>query len=226
MRKIKIVIPLKTNSERVPNKNLRTFIGEDSLFDVKAKQLIKCFKPSDVLVSSENKEVEKLCDKYGFNFHLRDVSLTKSNARENQIVQTLIEAVGDKECDIMWVQVTQPLFKEFSEIIDKWNEIVNEGYDSLTVVKRARHHLLDEKGNPVNFNFGYWHKISQDLPKLFEVTWSAFIMSREMLNQAYYQIGRNPYLYETNAPLVDIDNLSDFEVAKILYKYCECGDRN
>ena len=41
MRKIKIVIPLKTNSERVPNKNLRTFIGEDSLFDVKAKQLIK-----------------------------------------------------------------------------------------------------------------------------------------------------------------------------------------
>ena len=90
-------------------------------------------------------------------------------------------------------------------------------FDSLAVVKKFRHHLLDENGNPINFNFGYWHKISQDLPKYYEVTWAAFIMSRSMLNQTYYPIGRRPYLYETKAPLVDIDNESDFEVASILY---------
>lgn len=218
MRNIKVVIPLKTNSERVPNKNLRKFCNDESLFDIKAKQLLKVFKPEDILVSSENPKVQELTDEYGFNFHLRDIELTKATAKENQIVKTLTDAVEDKECDIMWAQVTQPLFNEFEEIIDKWNTLGGK-YDSLAVVKKQRHHLLDEKGNPVNFNFGYWHKISQDLPALYEVTWSAFIISREMLNQAYYQIGRNPYLYVTNAPLVDIDNLSDFEVASILYKF-------
>lgn len=218
MRKLKVVIPLKTNSQRVPNKNLRLFYKDESLFDIKAKQLIEVINPKNVLVSSENTIVENYTKKYGFNFHLRDISLTKANARENQIVKTLTDALNDKECDVMWVQVTQPLFNEFSEIINLWNDVKNQ-YDSLAVVKKARHHLLDEKGNPVNFNFGYWHKISQDLPSLYEVTWSAFIMSREMLNQAYYQIGRNPYLYITEAPLVDIDNEKDFEVAGILYRY-------
>lgn len=219
MKKIKIVIPLKTNSERVPNKNLREFYNEKSLFDVKAQQLLKVFNSEDILVSSENPAVKDLTDKYGFNFHLRDIELTKSTAKENQIVKTLTDALDDKECDVMWVQVTQPLFNEFKEILNIWNTIDHKKYDSLAVVKKQRHHLLDEKGNPVNFNFGYWHKISQDLPALYEVTWSAFIMSREMLNQAYYQIGRNPYLYVTDAPLIDIDNLSDFEIASLLYGY-------
>lgn len=215
---IKVAIPLKTNSERVENKNLRPFIGEKSLFDIKAEQLLKVFKPEDVYVSSENPGVAKLVKKYGFNFHLRDIALTQKGARENQIVKTITDAIEDKTCDVMWVQVTQPLFNEFQEIMNKWEGLDNT-YDSLAVVKRISHHILDGNGNPVNFNFGYWHKVSQDLPKLYEVTWSAFIMKRTMLEEAYYQIGRCPYLYETNTPLVDINNLIEFEVAQILYKH-------
>lgn len=220
MRNIKVAIPLKTNSERVPNKNLRPFYNGKSLFDIKANQLLKVFKPEDVLVSSENPAVEELTSKYGFKFHLRDVSLTKSTARENQIVKTITDAIEDKECDIMWAQVTQPLFNEFAEIVKVWETMPLE-HDSLAVVKRISHHILDKNGNPVNFNFGYWHKISQDLPTLYEVTWSAFIMKREMLNEAYYQIGRSPLLYETHAPLVDINNQTEFEVAQILYAHYE-----
>ena len=217
-KNIKVAIPLKTNSELIENKNLRSFVGADSLFDIKAKQLLKVFKPHDIYVSSENPIVGEIIKRYGFNFHLRDISLTKSNARENQIVKTITDAIEDKNCDVMWVQVTQPLFNEFEKIINVWQNI-DSAYDSLAVVKKISHHILDEKGNPVNFNFGYWHKISQDLPKLFEVTWSAFIMKREMLDEAHYQIGRNPYLYETSAPLIDINNIIEFEVAQILYKY-------
>lgn len=217
-KNIKIAIPLKTNSERIENKNLRPFIGEDSLFDIKAKQLLKTFNPKDVYVSSENPEVKKIVEKYGFNFHLRDIALTTKNAKENQIVRAVTSAIEDKDCDVMWVQVTQPLFNEFQEIINVWDKL-DDNYDSLAVVKKINHHILDEKGNPINFNFGYWHKVSQDLPKLYEVTWSAFIMKRELLDEAAYQIGRNPYLYETSTPLVDINNLVEFEVAQILYKH-------
>ncbi len=217
MSNLKIIIPLKTNSERIPNKNLRPFLGNKSLFDIKAEQLLKCFDPKDVWCSSENPEVEQIVKKYGFNFHLRDISLTTKNTRENKLVKTIVDSIPGKP-DIMWCQVTQPLFNEFSKLLETYHNL-DKKYDSICVVKKFRHHLLDDKGNPVNFNFGYWHKISQDLPKLYEVAWAAFIMRREMLEQAWYQIGRNPYLFETQKPLIDIDEISDFEIASILYNH-------
>lgn len=42
-------------------------------------------------------------------------------------------------------------------------------------------------------------------------------MKREMLEQAYYQIGRTPYLYDSNMLLVDINDMKEFEAASILY---------
>lgn len=216
-RNLKIVIPLKTNSERVPNKNLRSFVDGQSLFDVKARQLLRTFSPSDVYCSSENPAAEPIVKQYGFNFHLRDIALTGKNTRENQLVKTIVDAVPGRP-DIMWCQVTQPLFDDFDGLMQAYDNL-DSAYDSIAVVKRQRHHLLDARGNPVNFNFGYWHKISQDLPQLYEVAWAAFIMRREMLEQAWYQIGRNPYLYETKKPLIDIDEVQDFEVAALLYKH-------
>ena len=212
-RNLKIVIPLKTNSERVPNKNLRPFVDGQSLFDVKARQLLQTFSPDDVYCSSENPAVEPIVKQYGFNFHLRDIALTGKNTRENQLVKTIVDSIPGKP-DIMWCQVTQPLFDDFQGLMQVYDNL-DPAYDSIAVVKRQRHHLLDERGNPVNFNFGYWHKISQDLPQLYEVAWAAFIMRREMLEQAWYQIGRNPYLYETKKPLIDIDEVQDLSLIHI-----------
>ena len=118
----------------------------------------------------------------------------------------------------MWCQVTQPLFNDFDKLINIYENLQPE-YDSICVVNKQRHHLIDKKGNPINFNFGYWHKISQNLPEIYQVSWAAFIMRREMLEEAWYQIGRSPYLFQTNKPLVDIDEVSDFEIAALLYKY-------
>lgn len=215
MRNIKVAIPLKTNSIRVPNKNLRPFSSNRSLFDIKAEQLLKVFDPNDVYVSSENPAVEKIVAKYGFNFLLRDEALTKSTALENQIVSSIVKEIPGKP-DILWAQVTQPLFDEFDKLMGVYDTL-NPKYDSIVVVKKLRHHILDANGNPINFNFGYWHKITQDLPALYEVAWAAFIMRREMLEQAWYQIGRAPYLYETETPLVDIDTEFDFRIASILF---------
>ncbi len=217
MNNLKVVIPLKTNSERIPNKNLRPFVNNMSLFDIKAQQLLKTFNANDIYVSSENPDVEKLVKQYGFNFHLRDIALTKSTVKENQLVENIVKSIPG-EPDIMWCQVTQPLFNDFDKLINIYENLQPE-YDSICVVNKQRHHLIDKKGNPINFNFGYWHKISQNLPEIYQVSWAAFIMRREMLEEAWYQIGRSPYLFQTNKPLVDIDEVSDFEIAALLYKY-------
>ena len=217
MNKLKVAIPLKTNSERVPNKNLRPFIDGKSLFDIKAEQLLKVFDPKDVYVSCNDLEAKAIIEKYGFNFLYRDINLTPNNAPWTEVIKDIVTKIDDTS-DIMWVQVTQPLFNDFQSVLSKWKEIYDK-YDSLTVVQKLRHHILNEYGMPVNFNFGYWHKVSQELPNYYLVTWACFCMKREMLRQCYYNIGRNSYLYNTDANLVDIDTQDDFEMASALYRH-------
>lgn len=216
MNNLKIAIPLKTNSTRVENKNLRPFHGDNSLFDVKAKQLLDVFNPEDIYVSSENPLAKPIVEKYGFNFHLRDKHLTKNETAWCDVVRNIVDCIPNKSCDVLWCQVTQPMFNEFREIVDVYKTMGDE-FDSLCVVQRMSHHLIDEHGNPINFNFGYWHKISQDLPKLYQVTWASFIMRRSLLNEVPYQIGKHPYLYNTDAPLVDIDTPKEFKMAQLIY---------
>jgi N-acylneuraminate cytidylyltransferase len=213
---MKIIIPLQTCSTRIPLKNIRPFYNDDSLFDIKAKQILTFEKADNVYVSSEDEEkVRPLCDKYGFHFMKRDLSLTGNKIYQPDLVKALTEPLPGDD-DIMWIQVTSPLFNQFSEALETW-KIIRDDYDSLVAVKPFKGHLLDEKGNPVNYAFGYWHKVSQDLPKLYSVLWSLFILKRATVNRFNYHIGVNPYLFETNHMVIDIDYHEDFELASLVY---------
>lgn len=213
---MKIVIPLQTCSARIRNKNIRPFYGDQSLFDIKAKQILAFERPENVYVSSENPVVAELCRKYGFNFMLRDESLTGNDIYQPDLVKALTDPVPGDD-DIAWIQVTSPLFNDFQRALKEWDEVRGQ-YDSLAAVKRFKGHLLDERANPVNYAFGHWHKVSQKLPPLYTVLWSLFILKRETVKKFQYHIGVNPYLFVTNTTVVDIDYEEDFELAQIIYK--------
>lgn len=213
---MKIIIPLQTCSSRVKHKNIRPFYENDSLFDIKAKQILAFENPQNVYVSSENPIVKDLCDKYGFNFMLRDPSLCGNDVYQPDLIKALTDPVPGDD-DIAWIQVTSPLFNDFTRAIQDWNKVRSQ-HDSLVAVKRFKGHLLDEKANPVNYAFGYWHKVSQKLPPLYTVLWSLFILKREAIKKYQYHIGVNPYLFTTDSMVIDIDYEEDFELAQIVYK--------
>jgi N-acylneuraminate cytidylyltransferase len=213
---MKIVIPLQTCSSRIKHKNIRPFYEDDSLFDIKAKQILAFEKPENVYVSSENSIVNDLCDKYGFNFMLRDPALCGNEVYQPDLIKALTDPVPGDD-DIAWIQVTSPLFNEFIRAIKEWEQVRNQ-HDSLVAVKRFKGHLLDDKANPVNYAFGYWHKVSQKLPPLYTVLWSLFILKREAVKKFQYHIGVNPYLFVTESMVIDIDYEEDFELAQIVYK--------
>jgi N-acylneuraminate cytidylyltransferase len=213
---MKIVIPLQTCSSRIKHKNIRPFYEDNSLFDIKAKQILAFEKPENVYVSSENSIVKDLCDKYGFNFMLRDPALCGNEVYQPDLIKALTDPVPGDD-DIAWIQVTSPLFNEFIRAIKEWEQVRNQ-HDSLVAVKRFKGHLLDDKANPVNYAFGYWHKVSQKLPPLYTVLWSLFILKREAVKKFQYHIGVNPYLFVTESMVIDIDYEEDFELAQIVYK--------
>lgn len=213
---MKIVIPLQTCSTRVKNKNIRPFYEDKSLFDIKAEQILAFEKPENVYISSENPVVKDLCAKYGFHFMLRDPALCGNEIYQPDLVKALTDPIPGED-DIMWIQVTSPLFNDFIPALKEW-EKVRDQHDSLVAVKKFKGHLLDERANPVNYAFGYWHKVSQKLPPLYTVLWSLFILKRETVRKFQYHIGVNPYLFVTSTTVVDIDYEEDFELAQIIYR--------
>lgn len=213
---MKVIIPLQTTSTRVKNKNIRPFFGNKSLFDIKAEQILRFIDSSEVYVSSENEDVSKLCQRYGFNFLLRDVELTGNSVYQPDLIRALIAPIPGDD-DVAWIQVTSPLFNEFRQAIEVWSS-VRDQYDSLVAVKRFRGHLLDSEGNPINYSFGYWHKVSQKLPAYYQVLWSLFILKRATIKKYEYHIGVAPYLYESSSMTIDIDYEEDFELASLVYK--------
>jgi len=213
---MKIVIPLQTCSSRIKYKNIRPFYGDDSLFDIKAKQILMFEKPDNVYVSSENPIVKDLCGKYGFHFMLRDPCLCGNDIYQPDLIKALTDPVPGED-DIAWIQVTSPLFNDFTRAIKEWEQVRSQ-HDSLVAVKRFKGHLLDERANPINYAFGYWHKVSQKLPPLYTVLWKIFILKREAVRKFQYHIGVNPYLFTTDSMVIDIDYEEDFELAQIVYK--------
>lgn len=220
MKKVKVLIPLQLASTRVKLKNIRPFYGEKSLFDVKMEQLLKAnISPDQIYISSEADEILPICEKYGCHFMKRPMELTGNAIKQPELIGNMLSNLPCDDDDILWVQVTNPLFDKFNEMLNCWDEIKSQGYDSIVAVKTVRHHMVTEKGIPVNFNFGYWHKVSQDLPKFYELLWSAFLLKRETIEKAKYHIGMNPYYMPfDDVTTVDIDTNEDFNLASIIYK--------
>ncbi|EPJ4063144.1 cytidylyltransferase domain-containing protein [Escherichia coli] len=217
---MKVIIPLQTCSTHVPKKNIIPFYNGKSLFDIKIEQLLNSgIKPETIYISSEAQEVKSMCDEKGVNFLLRDKRLTGNEIKQPELIGGILNDINknsNDNDDIMWVQVTNPLFNEFSCMINEWESIRNE-FDSMVAVKKYKGHLIDASGNPLNYSFGYWHKVSQNLPSWYEVLWSCFILKRETIETYKYHIGVNPYLYVSNTATVDIDTVDDFQLAAEIY---------
>ena len=215
---MKIIIPLQLCSIRVKLKNIRPFYKGKSLFDIKMEQLLKFIKCDKIFISSESDDVIPLVNKYGANFLKRPYHLTGNNIRQPDLIGNILKQIPNDNEDIMWVQVTQPLFDKFDIMIEKWNDI-KDSYDSMIAVKTVRHHIINNFGIPLNFNFGYWHKVSQKLPPLYEILWSSFILKRQTIETVKYHIGINPYIITfDDITLVDIDTEEDFNIASEIYK--------
>lgn len=215
---MKVIIPLQLCSTRVKLKNIRPFYGNKSLFDIKMEQLLHHFDGNNIYISSESDEVIPFTNKYGAHFLKRPFELTGNSVKQPDLIGTILTQLPDDDEDIMWVQVTQPLFDGFSIMLEQW-KTVQKTYDSMVAVKTVRHHIVTQAGIPINFNFGHWHKVSQDLPPLYEILWSAFILKRDTIKKVKYHIGMNPYFIPfDDTTLVDIDTEEDFRLASEIYK--------
>ena len=213
---MKIIIPAKQHSTRVPDKNWRLFYNEKNLVEIKIEQILKSSDPRDVFLSTDYLEMDSLTKKYNINILPRNPLFASDETPwPDALLGIIKDTKFDEEEDIAWVEVINPLFDDYDSFFKKWQK-EKDKHDSIILTSPINKFLLNSHGRPLNFQFGKWHSMSQNMEPLY--AWdSACIMQKKNLLYFSYPIGKTPYLYSTGTQCIDIDTMEDFELAQYFY---------
>ena len=205
-------IPAQSESTRVKLKNFRPFYGGKSLIEIKLQQICKHHSGSSVYLSGDIHLLKKFKKKFGVNILERPKNLNGNKIKQANLLRHFFENTPESRY-VGWVQVTDPFWDDFG-ICNKLNIPPKT---SIVVANELRKHVF-YKDEPVNFCFGDWHKVTQDLNPIVVPRWSSFFHRRIDLKTTMYQFGIKIKWLLTEKPMIDIDTLNDFQLARLLFK--------
>lgn len=234
MKKEKVIffLPTRKGSQRVKNKNTRTFAGiEGGLLEVKLLQLLECQNIDEIILSTNDEE----CIGIATKFLNKDTRL-KLDKRPDHLcldttnLQDLIEYVptitdGDH---ILWGHVTTPIAgaEEYDKAVELYLSKLSDGIDSLISVVELKNFLLDKKGKLINNSTDLPWPRTQDLDSLYEINHVMFMAKREIYQKNKNRIGDVPIIHIMDKiKSFDIDWQEDFEIAEMIYKSCYLNNK-
>lgn len=221
MNKVIAFLPCRQGSQRVKNKNIKTFSGVmGGLTYIKLSQLITVKEIEKIVVSTNDKEVKRIAESFRNEKIViddRPEELASSNTSTDDLIKYVPDII--KTGAILWTHVTSPFIDQaiYKNIIDIYFSKLDM-YDSLMTVTKLQKFLWDETG-PINYdrNVEKWPR-TQTISPTFEVNSGVFISDIDAYKNLNDRIGKSPFLYELNEKeAFDIDWEMDFEIAEILW---------
>lgn len=222
MTKILALLPMKGNSERVPNKNLKDFCGKP-LYHRVLETLIASKYINKVIINTDSEKIKNdAVDNFGDKIiiHDRPEEVQGDFVSMNKVIENDL-SVSDGDIYLQ-THSTNPLLTTTS--IDKAIELMldeefQRQYDSIFSVTKIQTRLYDAAGTPFNHNPEELIR-TQDLPPLYEENSNFFIFTKASFkNNGDKRIGKTPKLFEIDKlEAIDIDEPQDFLLAESLYK--------
>lgn len=213
------LLPMKGHSERVPNKNMRSFNGRP-LYHCVADILEASQHVSSFVINTDSKIIADDAIKHYTKVLIvdRPAELQGDFVPMNDIIKYDL-SMFDAE-HFLQTHSTNPLLTV--DTLDRAIETYFTGigsYDSLFSVTRLQTRLYWESGLPVNHNPKELLR-TQDLPPIYEENSNFYIFSKSSFTAAgNKRIGMNPNLFEMNKlEAVDIDEEEDFCLAELLFR--------
>ena len=217
------LLPMKGNSERVPNKNMRSFHGAP-LYHAIMKSLLASKYIENVVINTDSDIIAKDAkETFGDKIIIidRPDNIQGDFVSMNNIIEyDLSQLDGDY---FLQTHSTNPLLR--TETIDKAIEKYFEGlksFDSVFSVTKVQTRFYDKNAKPINHKP---HELlrTQDLEPLYEENSNFYIFSKQaFFNADKQRIGLKPQIFEVNKlEAIDIDEPEDFELAELLYKQKE-----
>lgn len=209
-KKVVAFVPIKLNSQRLPNKNILP-LGDFPLSHYIFKTLLKVSGIDEVYVYCSDEKIKKYIPTE-VRFLKRSEDLDGEFVKGLDIYQSFTDEV---EADVYILAHTTAPFIKASSIESALNYVVNGEYDSAFSAQKIQSFAwYDNK--PFNYELTDTPR-TQDLTPIFIETSAFFIFENSIMKEYERRIGFNPYLQEVDTvEAVDIDTKEDYEFAQLI----------
>ena len=209
--KIVAVIPARANSKRIPNKNIR-LLNNHPLVYYAIKNAINSKYITDVIVTTDSKEVETIAKQLGVKCLQRSPELCMDDTTLDAVVY---DAIQDVDCDyVITMQPTSPLLK-----LESLNSAIEFCISNQldTVISVINYPRLGWKKENNQITPGYKERLNfQYLPPYYQET-GAFLISRRKVITNTNRIGKKIDLFEVSKEeAINIDTFQDLALANII----------
>ena len=218
---LKALLPMKGNSERVKNKNMKDFDGAP-LYHAIIKSLLASKYIENVVINTDSDIISKNAKKVFRDKVViinRPVSIQGDLVSMNDIINYDLQHLEGEH--FLQTHSTNPLLRTetIDNAIEKYFDSLEE-YDSIFGVTKVQTRFYDKNAQPVNHNPKELLR-TQDLEPLFEENSNFYIFSKESFeNSNKKRIGVKPQIFEVNKlEAVDIDEPEDFKLAELLHMH-------
>ena len=215
--KLVAIIPVRTGSQRVKNKNIKPF-GDTNLLELKIKVLKKVENIEKIIVNTDSYEMAEIARINDCEVIIRDGFYASSNINNTDYWEYLAKSTKE-DCFIL-CQVTSPFVKTstYKTAIKLFLEGEYDSINSVSVEKK----FLWKDDNPINYEYYHTPK-SQDLDKILSLNFGITIVNRELLEKNKNLVLKKRLFIELDKlESLDIDDEFDFEIAEYFYsKYGE-----
>ena len=223
MKKIKkpsflAIIPARGNSKRIKDKNIKIFNGKPLIYWTITAAL-KSKSIDEVYVTSDDKRILKISNQYGAKTITRPKKLSGPVIHGDVAMKHAYLKINKKFDYIVMLQPTCPL--RTSKNIDKAVKVIlKRNYDSLLSVNLDTSFIWQKEKNfykSINYNFKQRPR-KQDV-EYYKENGAIYITKINILLKNNNRLGGKIGIYNMkNEVSIDIDTLSDFEIAENYFK--------
>ena len=217
-----IVIPARGNSKGIKKKNLINFCKKPLLYwtlkQAKKSKLIK-----DIYVSTESKEIAKLCEKMQVNVIIRPKELCADKASSESAIKHVLLKIKHKVDNIIFLQATSPL-RKLNDIDNAFKKFKRTKADSLFSGHKAEDFFDIWKLKKKNFfplTVDYKNRKPRQIFKTqhFMQNGSIYIFKKKILDRYNNRLGGKIMIFQMDEwQSFQLDSRKQKNIMEVLFK--------
>lgn len=217
------IIPARSGSKRIKNKNIRIIGGKPLISHV--INICKKAKVFDrIIVSTDSKIIKKIALKYKVEVpNLRPQKYSNDNASINSVIKYLFKKLKFESMDYLYCVFPTAILLEPIDIKNSLKKIIAKKADHLLTLSQYKSPIersIYIKKNKLNYlNKNKINKKTQNLKKYYFDTGSFFIHKVNSYKKRFNDKPKNSIAYFLDEfKCVDVNDKNDLKLLEILFK--------
>lgn len=208
---MKIIIPARGGSKRIPNKNIKDLNGKPLIsYSIEASLDVT----DDVYVSTDSEEIAEVASFFGAKVINRPCEISTDTSKTEETIIHFLNNIPDVD-EFACVQPTTPMIKP-SELREGFGLLTE--YDSVISVKEMTEYLWSNSAKPINFQVGFRRR-TQDMNRIYSETGGFYITTKKkFLRKNCLYNGKVGFVIMPKIACFEIDTEEDWELVSICMK--------